>query len=367
MILIFADLKSPLMFDRIEMLRGLDEIILVHNADGIKLSKEVLNKYQDYKIIEQPRIKNRTLRYILSALFTLYLILRYNPKLIVVHWASRLYQNLVFALFGNRCIVHTMGGDINREEDCHGKKKYYTNIFFKHAKFISVKSDVMKKILLDEFKNIDSKKIVELSWGVDFRFFDCNKNKDEKYQFRMKHFGKAYKKLLFCIRSFKPIHHKMEILKIFIELFKNSSDIALISSVYDADRAYLDRCIKELELNLISNIYLLDIKHEEMHKFICGADAIISWKVCDGVSQSIMEAVASKTWVITFDILNHRDLIVDGVNGSLFLDENGLKESIKAVCFQDKTAKTPLNIINSLDRNIQKDRYIELCRRIIHG
>ena len=132
MILVFADLKSPLIHDRVQFLNQLDiDIVLVHNADGYALSQELYNRYDGFKIIESPPIAFKYLRYTYSVFLTFLLLVKYRPKLIVVHWASRLFQTLPLILFSKKLIVSTMGSDINQEVDAKGIKYIFTQILLK--------------------------------------------------------------------------------------------------------------------------------------------------------------------------------------------------------------------------------------------
>ena len=97
-ILILADLTSPLMKPRILMLKDLPyKKYILHNANNIVLNKNVLNDYQEFIVLQHPIIASVRLRYFYSFFYTLYLLIKLNPKLIVVHWASRLYQNILLA------------------------------------------------------------------------------------------------------------------------------------------------------------------------------------------------------------------------------------------------------------------------------
>ncbi|MDY2584242.1 MAG: hypothetical protein SOW07_01130, partial [Helicobacter sp.] len=110
-LLILADLTSPLMLPRITMLKELPyKKYILHNANNIPLSEEVLKQYEGFEVLVHKQITSLRLRYLYSFFYTLYLLITLNPKLIVVHWASRLYQNILLALWGRRVIVHTMGG-----------------------------------------------------------------------------------------------------------------------------------------------------------------------------------------------------------------------------------------------------------------
>ncbi len=91
--MILADLTSPLMKPRIRMLKDLPyKKYILHNANNIILNSKQKSGLEDFIILEHRQINSVRLRYLYSFFYTLFLLLRLNPKLIVVHWSSRLYQ-----------------------------------------------------------------------------------------------------------------------------------------------------------------------------------------------------------------------------------------------------------------------------------
>lgn len=317
-ILILADLAAPFMLPRIAMLRELPyKKYILHSANNIKLSQEVLENYRDdFIVLEHRKINNRHLRYLYSFFYTLYLLIRLNPKLIVVHWASRLYQNLLLALWGGRVIVHIMGGEINKEEDCYGKKKFFTSILLKGAKIITGKTEIMKEILLKNFPFVDKNKVKILSWGVEQRFFE-NMAQSRQKQLQKEILGQEFEYLFFSVRRFIRSHFHKEILQEFIRAYGQNPKIGLLVSALDAEKQYLQECEEELHLQDYPNIIMRVIPHYQMHEVIKMSNCVISYKLCDGISQSLMETVASKRWIISKALPNHAMLLQHKQNAYL--------------------------------------------------
>lgn len=357
-ILILADLTSPLMLPRIKMLESLPyKKYILHNANNLTLSKEVLESYNGFIVLEHPEITNIRLRYLYSFFYTLFLLIRLNPKLIVVHWASRLYQNILLALWGKCVIVHTMGGEINKQEDCYGKKKFFTGILLRRARIITGKTEVMLEILLKNFPFVDSKKLKIISWGVESRFFTLT-SKDQRKKLQMEKFGREFDFLFFSIRTFKPCHFHKEILECFIKEYGKSSRIAILVSTQECNMEYLNACKRELGLDRYPNIFFSKVSHSEMHMHLNMVDCVISYKLCDGISQSLMESVAVEKWVIANAIKNHAMLLQHKKNAYLL---NSIEEMSEAFAYVQKYG-IQKGEYAMLQRDIQQQYYLKILK-----
>lgn len=357
-ILIFADLTSPLMFPRIKMLESLPyNKYILHNANNSALSSDILEKYKNFIVLEHPKINNVKLRYFYSFFYTLFLLLRLSPKLIVVHWASRLYQNLLLALWGKRVIVHTMGGEINEEEDCYGKKKFFTGVLFGSARIITGKTEIMKEILLKNFSFVSKEKIKIISWGVEKRFFEIIAQ-DRKRQLQKEMFGREFQFLFFSIRAFRPYHFHKEILQNFIAKYGRNTQIGILVSTQECNREYLEMCKRDICIESYPNIFFATIPHDKMHSVMNMVDCVISYKKCDGISQSLMEAVASNKWIIANEIPNHSMLLKHKENAFLVRSIDELKEAFAYV--QSHLVKKSENQI--LKKEQQEREYLKILK-----
>lgn len=349
MILIFTDLNSPLMFNRINILLGFDDnIVLVHNATNNKLSKNIYQKYQNFKIIEQPQISNNTLRYLVSSIFTFYLIIKYKPSLIIIHWASRLYQNITFSLFGSRCIVHTMGGDIDKLQDANGKKHFYTSVLLKKAAVVTVKSEYMKNMLLDSF-SIKEKKIQIINWGVEKRFFNIKQVKKPIDQLNF-----------FCIRAMNPFYNKVEVLNSFLNYIKKTGrNDTLYISTYGKSHAYFEHILTILKShkNIKDKIKFVNINHEMMDQFLKKIDFVISNTKTDGLSQSVMESLCAKKHLIIRGIKNYQEYINEN-NAIIFKEINS--NTFEQAVNEYYSKKFDFSCIEQFNFNFQKEKYIQL-------
>lgn len=355
MILAFGDVNSPLIPSRIAILKELgEEVIVVANAN----CKDV--PQSDLQIIKPQCFKNRTLRYVVNTLFTFWLIAKYRPKLIVVHWASRLYQTLAFLPFSNKLIVSCMGGDIDKAQDFRGNKAFWVSLLLRNAAAITVKSDYMKSMLLSNVAGLDERRVYIINWGVDDIFFSAPKNEMiEEIK------AKAY--TFFCIRSMQPFYRKGEILNAFLR-FKEVSlcEAKLIISTFAADVGYLRKLKSIAEQSVFGrDVVFLNIPHDVMPSVLASVDAVVSFAPADGLPQSFMESLAAGKLIIASDLDNYKE-ILNSDNSILCRDVDSLQ---KAFCEAKKTSKKSLlndKIKEILDSHQQSQKYIKLCASIMH-
>lgn len=357
-ILIFADLTSPLMQPRIMMLKELPyNKFILHNANNAIINDSVIEEYKGFTILQHPKIFLLKIRYLYSFFYTLYLLLKLRPKLIVVHWASRLYQNLLLSLWGNRVIVHTMGGDIDDKQDYHGKKKFFVDKLLKSCKVISVKSNFMRFIIQKNNAKIDLTKIVHISWGVSECFLKKSSPQD-KIQMQYRLFGREFECLFFSIRAFDPFYRQMEIIKTFLDLFADNPKVGLIVSTSRKREDYYGEIFKKINLN----IFLCDIPHFEMQKYILASDCIVSFAKSDGLPQSIMEGLAMDKWILCNNLPNYCELLNQD-NAILFDDVDGLSRGyLRILEVKENKPKKHKGIELILNSNLQKQNYLKILK-----
>ena len=359
-ILILADLTSPLMKPRIRMLKDLPyKKYILHNANNIILNDEQKSGLEDFIILEHRQIDSIRLRYLYSFFYTLFLLLRLNPKLIVVHWASRLYQNILLALWGKRVIVHTMGGDIDSTQDCKGKKRFFIVMLLRQCRIVTTKSDYMSRMLQALQIPLENDKIKQISWGVEERFFvGDSSTESQKLSLQEQLFGRTFDVLFFSIRAFTPFYHSKEILESFLKIFANSPHVALLVSTMRKDAKYFDA----YALNL-PNLFYCEIAPSAIHRYLFASDVVVSYSQSDGLSQSLLEAVAARRLVVANDLPQHREILRNGYNAVLFENETDLPNALKKaqqLCAQPIVLEKNVDFI--LNIQSQKDYYLQILK-----
>ncbi|WP_158654902.1 glycosyltransferase family protein [Helicobacter mesocricetorum] len=325
---------------------------ILHNANNQPLSPEILASYANFTILEHPKINAIKLRYLYSFFYTFYLLITLNPKLIVVHWASRLYQNIPLSLWGRRVIVHTMGGDIDTKQDYTGKKKFFTNRLLKTARLISVKSSFLQEMLQGHNSKLKDK-IIILSWGVEERFYQSI-TEDSKKVLQQKLFGRSFDFVFFSIRAFKPFYRQREIVESFVKYFGGQSNVALLLSNFHQDLGYF----KEVSTSFTPNVFAHSIPHSQMHEYLFAIDGVISYSISDGISQSLMEALCAKKWIIANRLPNHSMLLKHKENAYLLEDIKEMKEAFTYV----QNHSLNFHYFSMLDRSLQKKHYLSTLK-----
>lgn len=360
-ILIFADFNNPLFYDRVAMLESPEHtLILIQNADGKPLTPQALLQLSHHRIIMSPAIAQRPLRYAVSMLLTLFRILIHQPDLIVVHWASRLYQNLILGLFGPKTIVHTMGGDIDSDQDAVGNKCYFTRHLLAKARFITVKSRYMRQMLIRNFPSIDPQKIHLLSWGVDPGF-----STDTPLESETAHFFEEGP-VFFCMRAMRPFYRKREILDAFRHYKQNMSGKGkLLVSTYGADPNYLETYQKALATyGLKEEVMLVNIPHAKMSAYLHAAAATVTYSKSDGLPQSVLESLAAQTWVIANDLPHFDEILEKRTNAFIFQNDKELIDAFASIGNRRAAFQNPEKATACLERKRQQKTYLTLCQSI---
>lgn len=353
MIIFFGNLKSPLIRERAKALKTIttEKITFVND-----ISKERIRDFDNSKVFNQSYTRFRILNYLVNSIYTLILLIVENPKIIVIHWASRILQGLVLSLWGKKVIVHTMGGDIDENQDAKGYKRFFTNILLKRAKIITVKSNEMKEMIVRNFPKVDSNKIKILTWGVSQAFI----KKGERI-------SRSEIPTFFCFRACQPLYEKEIILKAFSKLIHEYDiDSKLIVSIHRKDESYLNLLLKLAdELNILKFIDWVDVEHEDMPIFIKKSWATVSAYRFDGFSQSLLESWALKTWPIFRNSHAHSKYLIDYENCLVYENLDELSEKMLWVVNNYEKEPTLSDEISlMIDYNYQNKKYKNYLRSI---
>ncbi|MCX8083994.1 MAG: glycosyltransferase [Calditerrivibrio sp.] len=352
MMVVFGNLKSPLIRERVKMLKEIAQKKVVIIND---ISDEKIEFYEGMKVYNQFSTKYKLLNYIVNFFITMFILLIVKPEIIIVHWGSRILQSLAISFWGRRVIVHTMGGDIDTNQDAKGYKKIFTNILLKKSRIITVKSNEMEKMLLNNFPKVKRSKIEILSWGVSESFIRSS------YDFKKEEIP-----TFFCIRSCQPLYEK-EIILYAINIFKNfyNIDIKLIVSLHRKVESYylfLKKFVREFGLE--NNVEWVDVRYEDMPMYIKKSWAVISACRFDGFSQSLMEALAIGTWPIYRKSSAHINYLEVYKNVLFFETVEELVQSMIWI-INNKSIRPVLNedVIKLLDYNYQKKKYDDIIKK----
>ncbi len=364
MIVVLADLTCPLQSRRIEILKDLPyKKILIHNATGKKLSQQTIDFYKDFIIFEQPKLKNNTLRYLASLFFTFSVLLKFKPKLVIVHWASRLYQTLALIPYLNKTITTIMGSEIMPNlESSIAKKKFFIKILIKNSKKLTVKSTYMKEILINNFK-IDHKKIEIVTFGVKPEFFNLQYDKILATKYNL-----IGKKVFFSIRSMKRFYKIKEIVQAFI-IFKEktlSQSVLLVTKMFEEEDYFKE--IKDIVNSSKYNkdiIFVEQIPYEKIPNFLSISNAVVSFVESDGLPHSMLEALAAKRFPIFRDLPQYNGFLEHLKNAYLVKDFNDLINAFTYVNNTKIDLSLSEDIKEFLSIEYQTSKYLKICNEIL--
>ncbi|WP_162550388.1 glycosyltransferase [Helicobacter apodemus] len=171
---------------------------------------------------------------------------------------------------------------------------------------------------------------------------------------QQKLFGRNFDFLFFSIRAFKPFYQQREIVEAFIKYFGKQSNIGLLLPTFNQDIEYF----KEVSSSFTPNIFIYNIPHSQMHNYLFAVDCVISYSKSDGISQSLMESLCAKKWIIANKLPNHSMFLKHKENAYLVDNIEELQEAF--VNIQRSILKPYYDEI--LDCKAQKKRYLSILK-----
>jgi len=365
-ILVFGDGESVLIQKRVAILGSLPQKkIFIQNSTGKRLSEQAKSYLKAFEIIEQPLIKNRAIRYALSCFLTLFFILKFRPSLIVVHWASRLYQNIIFRFFANRVFVTVMGGEIMPDQEGkHPKKRFYTKLLLNKANYMTTESAYMKRLMIDDFECADER-ILVCNFGVEESFY--NPKIDESLYEKLGILRGV--KVFFSMRAMEPFYQIDAIVKQFIEFKqKTGSSAVLIVTANRSSAEYLAFIEGMVNGSFIQDSIKIvkNIIHEDIDKYISLSSAVISMAPSDGLPHTMLECLAARKFMIFRNLPQYEGFLEHQKSAFLVDNEQALVDAFLYVEKSESLDYTPSKeALSLIDKNILTKKYLSICKEII--
>ena len=124
-----------------------------------------------------------------------------------------------------------------------------------------------------------------------------------------------------------------------------------------SEKSRLKKLAKEnkLKINFLGNI-----QHKELMEKYKNYEYFLSTSKFEGNPKTILEALSNECIVFASKILNHSELIEDGVNGFLFRSENELIEKFEFIKNNNQLKKTIRNNCKKSLKNNSIDKVTEL-------
>jgi glycosyltransferase involved in cell wall biosynthesis len=265
---------------------------------------------RDRLLIEYDRIPylRMILYYITGVLFTIYVILRHQCRLIHVHWAipTGLIGVLVGAVLRKPVVVTIHGSDFRLAMN---QSSFLKKIFLyvcKEANHLHCVSNGMKRGL--EELGINEEKMSAFPMGTEAGFM-------KKKEVQGAGFNNRPATIL-SNRNLLPIYNVSFFIRAIPLVLRQESRVRFFIAGDGPEREGLEREVKNLNLgNFVQ--FLGRIPHDAMLALLSQTDIYVSTSLYDGTSVSLLEALGSGAFPVVTDIPSNREWICDGDNGFL--------------------------------------------------
>lgn len=298
-ILIYGNPDSPLVRER-----GKIGLAGGHKVHWVSAKRAVIPEITSHGL-PNFAAKSYVLRVLLEPLLVWFVIKKFQPDIVHVHYASKGLSSLVLA--GKHFIVvTTMGSDIAPEIGFRGLYAFFTRRLLDMADVITSKSAFMDAAINNIGNYAD--KIRRIRWGVDLDFFKPNPNTATLRESLKISSGSI---VFFDPRNAKPLYNKETIIEAFSAFLKKAKRSAvLLISTSSAEPRYLSHLRRKVDLlGIEPNIRFLPVlSREEMRDVYSLADITISAPHSDGLPQSIFEAMACGSFLILGDLPQYNEI-----------------------------------------------------------
>lgn len=259
-------------------------------------------------------------------LFFITIKIIYSQKITVVHFhgAFQVFLNLLPLFISNKIkiIVTVNGSEIN--QNYKGYKKYFVKYLLKKSKYITVKSNFMKQLVLDITNN--SSKIINLNWGIDNQLFELNFNKTNINKIN-----------IISFRATRKIYNIDKIFNSISSLKEKYNNINFTYVEFNKDQNI------NLDLSIVDNHYK-NLSKSELFDLLNKQDIMISVPSFDGFATSIMESLAIGVKPCISDIVSYRNENLTNLVSFIDLSkdksiENVLSKNIEDIALVHSEAK----------------------------
>lgn len=241
-----------------------------------------------------------------------------KPTIVHTRNISTLEANVVAALAGVRLRIH---GEHGRDMyDLHGKNKRYQQLRRFCAPFVD-RFVVLSKDLENWLKfdvGITRNKIVQLYNGVDTeRFHKSGKEKIKRHSMP-KGFADENSVVLGTVGRLEPVKDQLTLLRAFIKLNQLEPDLSARLRLVLLGDGSLRPKLEELieQNNLCSKVWVAG-SQENVQVILCELDIFVLPSLGEGISNTILEAMACALPVIATNVGGNPELVVEDITGQL--------------------------------------------------
>lgn len=184
--------------------------------------------------------------------------------------------------------------------------------------------------------------------GINYADFAPRKiNEEEATTLRQKYGLPSGKKVLICIAQAEFMKGWNELLESMAECRSEMQDwvlLAVAGKHFSSFAINVEERVEALKLQDIVSVRNF-VPHSEVKELYWLADAFILPSYNEGISNAVMEALASGLWVITTDVGGHAEIMENNVSGFLIQPKSkeAVKESLRYLAGNYETRKEEIS------------------------
>lgn len=224
------------------------------------------------------------------------------------HYAADLTTWAAWLLRKRPLVITIMGGDVlfGEQGNLGSIGRWLTRRSVRAADLITVKSKHLGDVIADW--GVPRSKIEDVIWGVDANAFDVA---PETAARRRASWGVSESaRVIFSPRMLRPLYNQLLMIEAFARVHSETPETRMVISTFNQDDSYRMRVAdRAVELDIAEQItFVSPVDAEDMAASYAAADIVLSLPPSDGTPQSVLEAMATGTPVISADIAHLRDL-----------------------------------------------------------
>lgn len=281
-----------------------------------KPENKLLEQYKQLSPICPGQTKIRLLNFIVTWIYTIYLIIKVRPDIIHGHTAGS--HGLLASLCASRRLVTTVWGSDILFAAQKSYIKPFVKFLLRRSRIITCDANHMINALLK--LKVPQKKICLINFGVDTN--KLNKRRDEDLRFKAEYRGMENYKVVISLRNHWPVYDIETLIYAASQLLKKRSDVNFIIAGSGPETSSYIELGKKLQISERLK-FVGSYSGSDIPDMFSACDIYVSCSLSDaGIAASTAEAMACCLPVVV-SATGENDLwISDFENGMLFPKKN---------------------------------------------
>lgn len=286
----------------------------------------------------------------------------FNPDIIYTHYPNNNYiLAYITSLYLNKkfgIIYHNFSTEPE-----------YISYIHHHANFIMVKSNGIRRIILERNPKLFPTKIAVIPWGIDIKLF-----KNFKYKKEIK----RAKLIIICISRFAEKKGLIYLLKACKVLFDKNINFQCVLIGYGSEKNNYKNYIEKNNLQNFVKICPPLPHSKKLLKFLSSADIFVLPSVVDSkgevdvIPNACLEAMAMELPVITTRVGGMDEVITDGVNGFFVKEKDEVDLADKIINLMEMPIakrreigrKAREVVVERFDKEKQGKKFVEFLKSV---